>query len=160
LQSHVWFDGVEAPLIRDLLSTNLEFDTLGHAIETLNYNGALLYIMQLQQAARRRTVAVEALSAEDMDHLRRIDRQSSENPLLLPDQATLICQPALEALRMIPFISGGRLTHDEKSTLMTFVPFAAIFWTLMRQLEWKDHIVAILDKLPVFKDAQSVFSRH
>jgi len=158
--TQIWSDFVDTPLIGEFLSTNLEFTSLDQAVDLLNYNAALLYVMQLQQALREGTVEAKSLGEGDFDLVRRTSRANGENPLLLPGQAVLLCQPAIEALRMVPFLSGKLLTNDEKRTLVTFTPLSAVYWTLMSQPEWAESMPAILSKLLVFKDADDAFKGH
>jgi hypothetical protein len=153
--------GIETDVFKELLSTSLEFESLTRALEILMYNAALLYLMQLEAAARGGTAEPESLSDDENAYIRRVAALRRVNsPLLLPGEPKFLCQPAIEAFRVMPCITKLLTTTTEKETLITLAPLGIMYWVLQGQPELSCCLDSMLGGIPTFGNAQKVFKGY
>ncbi|KAK4118201.1 hypothetical protein N657DRAFT_606561 [Parathielavia appendiculata] len=153
-------------LVRHMLQTSLEFDTPRQALDILYYNVALIYLMQLEAAARGQTYPYsEVLSPAEQRYIRRqvaaASHQSSDgggSPLLLPGQARFRCQAAAEAFMTLSCATRLLATTSSMVTVVTPMPIGIMYWVLRDQMQLREEEVALLvSRFPVLQDAESVF---
>jgi hypothetical protein len=134
---------IALPILRTVAAATIELQTAAQALELLLYNASRIYVLQLQRIlAHGRAAACTPvpLTAAELDFLRGVDLRHRHEPLLLPAETRLVCQPALEAARLLPFLTDHLPARRDKTILM-IAPIAVIYMALRSQPEltkWTD----------------------
>lgn len=150
--SNLKLDGIETPVFREQLATMIEFDTTQQALEMLTYNAALLYLLQLEDLLEMGEPHNPArLSAGDLGYIRRAAaaRGHPPTPLLLPDEARFICQPALEAFRLIPSLYRNLVTTRDR-IMVILAPLGIVYTSTRNTPELNSCMQSILEDIPFF----------
>lgn len=150
--SNLKLDGVETPVFRDQLATMIEFDTTQQALEMLTYNAALLYLLQLEDLLEmgEQPHNPARLSAFDMEYIRHSGAAAHPStPLLLPDEAKFICQPALEAFRLIPSLYKNLVTTKDR-IMVILAPLGIVYTSTRNTPELNSCMQSILEDIPFF----------
>ena len=146
------------PLIAQMLQVRLEFDSQRLALDILYYNAALLYLMQLETAARGQVPQPEMLSPQDECYIRR--QAAISNPLLLPGQVRFRCQAAAEAVTTLSCVTRLMATTPGRETVVTPYAIGIVYWVLRDQLQLGGCLESVLSEYSVFHDAQRVFAGY
>ncbi|KAH8753019.1 hypothetical protein F5883DRAFT_432810 [Diaporthe sp. PMI_573] len=148
--SNLKLDSIETPVFRDQLATMIEFDTTQQALEMLTYNAALLYLLQLEDLLEMGELHnPPRLSFEDMDYIRYAAAGHPSTPLLLPDEARFICQPALEAFRLIPSLYKNLVTTKDR-IMVILAPLGIVYTSTRNTPELNSCMQSILEDIPFF----------
>lgn len=149
--THLKLDGVDTPVFREQLSTMIEFDNTQQALEMLTYNAGLIYLMQLEDLLHMGTEPHNApLSAADVEYMRRVGASRSSNtPLLLPHEARFICQPALEAFRLIPSLYKNLVTSKDR-IMVILAPLGIVYCSTQKHAELSRCMRSVLEDIPFF----------
>lgn len=148
--SHLKLDGVDTAVFREQLSTMIEFDTTQQALEMLTYNAGLIYLMQLEDLLDMGTEPHNApLSAADVEYIRRAGKSHPSTPLLLPDEARFICQPALEAFRLIPSLYKNLVTTKDR-IMVILAPLGIVYCSTQKHAELSRCMRSVLEDIPFF----------
>lgn len=151
--SRLRLDGVDTPVFREQLATTLEFDTTQQALEMLTYNAGLIYLMQLEDlldmgAEPHNAPLGPAGEAYIRDVSERV-RERADAPLLLPGEARFICQPALEAFRLIPSLYRNLITTKDR-IMVILAPLGIVYCSTRRHAELNRCMQSILRDIPFF----------
>jgi hypothetical protein len=143
------------------LSTTIQLQSAIEGLEIITYNAALVYLMDLHEIltqAHGMDRDFESLTS----HLAsttatRVDVSitlRASSPLLLPSQLQKIAQPALEALRVMPFLHK-QLGMDDPGpiTMVPLAPFAILFCVWKRMPELESSLPSLLRNMLWFKDS-------
>lgn len=148
--SNLKLDNVETPVFREQLATMIEFTTTQQALEMLTYNAALLYLLQLEDLVEMgEPHNPSRLSADDMDYIRYAAAGHPSTPLLLPDEARFICQPALEAFRLIPSLYKNLVTTKDR-IMVILAPLGIVYTSTRNTPELNSCMQSILEDIPFF----------
>ncbi|KAI3395259.1 hypothetical protein diail_1612 [Diaporthe ilicicola] len=150
--SNLKLDLIETPVFKEQLATMIEFDTTQQALEMLTYNAALLYLLQLEDLLEMgdEPHGPARLSAGDMDYIRHATASHhAKTPLLLPDEARFICQPALEAFRLIPSLYKNLVTGRDR-IMVILAPLGIVYTSTQNNPELNSCMQSILEDIPFF----------
>ena len=150
--SRLSLQGVETPVFRELLSRTLEFDSVAQALDLLTYNAGLVYLMQLEDILGIGEPKNSRLSDEDMDYIKHATDHHPESPLLQPGEARFLCQPALEAFRLVPFLYDNLMTSKER-VMVILAPIGIVYCSLQAHPELNRCMESVLADIPFFRDA-------
>lgn len=143
-------DDINTPVFKEQLATMIEFDTTQQALEMLTYNAGLIYLMQLEDLLdMSEPHSPSPLSADDMDHIRYATSRHPRSPLLLPDEAHFICQPALEAFRLIPSLYKNLVTSKDR-IMVILAPLGIVYTSTQNNSELNSCMQSILNDIPFF----------
>lgn len=150
-------------IVRLMLLVNLEFDSPRLALDILYYNAAILYLMQIEAAARGEIPPQpEILAPDDERYVRRhaaAAMSGNGNPLLLPGAVRFRCQAAAEAFMTLSCIIRLLATTPKSETVMTPSAIGIVYWVLRDQMQLADDcLAALLSKHAIFNDAPGVFT--
>jgi hypothetical protein len=152
---------VSNPVLSEMLATSFEFESVTKALEIVTYNASLLYLMQLKSTLASSGELQEPFPPQDITRQgRRGAACGSRTPLLLPGEATTMWQPAIEALKAVPFITRSLAVTAEMLTFIPLAPLGIVYWTLNSEPELRDGLDTVLTSLPVFEDAQRVYAGY
>lgn len=127
----------------------IEFDNTQQALEMLTYNAGLIYLMQLEDLLKMGEPHNAPLSAADVAYIRRADAAHPSSPLLLPDEARFICQPALEAFRLIPSLYRNLVTTKDR-IMVILAPLGIVYCSTQQHGELARCMLSVLDDIPFF----------
>lgn len=148
--SNLKLDSIETPVFREQLATMIEFNTTQQALEMLTYNAALLYLLQLEDLLEMgEPHNPSRLSDDDMDYIRHAAARHPSTPLLLPDEARFICQPALEAFRLIPSLYKNLVTTKDR-IMVILAPLGIVYTSTRNTPELNTCMQSILEDIPFF----------
>ncbi|KAL1877924.1 hypothetical protein Daus18300_002277 [Diaporthe australafricana] len=148
--SNLKLDSIETPVFKEQLATMIQFDTTQQALEMLTYNAALLYLLQLEDLLEMgESHSPSRLSADDMDYIRHVAASHPATPLLLPDEARFICQPALEAFRLIPSLYKNLVTSKDR-IMVILAPLGIVYTSTQNNPELNSCMQSILEDIPFF----------
>ncbi|KAK2598809.1 hypothetical protein N8I77_012196 [Diaporthe amygdali] len=148
--SNLKVDSIETPVFREQLATMIKFDTTQQAVEMLTYNAALLYLLQLEDLLEMgEPHNPPRLSADDMEYIRHVAARHPSTPLLLPDEAKFICQPALEAFRLIPSLYKNLVTTKDR-IMVILAPLGIVYTSTQNNPELNSCMQSILEDIPFF----------
>lgn len=150
--SHLKLDGVDTPVFREQLSTMIEFDNTQQALEMLTYNAGLIYLMQLEDLLEMPGVEPHnpPLSAANVEYIRRVGSSHRHStPLLLPDEVRFICQPALEAFRLIPSLYKNLVTTKDR-IMVILAPLGIVYCSTQKHPELSRCMRSVLNDIPFF----------
>ncbi|KAI7784994.1 hpp family protein [Diaporthe eres] len=148
--SNLKLDSIETPVFREQLATMIKFDTTQQALEMLTYNAALLYLLQLEDLLEMgEPHNPSRLSDDDMDYIRYVAARHPSTPLLLPDEARFICQPALEAFRLIPSLYKNLVTTKDR-IMVILAPLGIVYTSTRNTPELNSCMQSILEDIPFF----------
>lgn len=148
--SNLKLDNVETPVFREQLATMIEFNTTQQALEMLTYNAALLYLLQLEDLLEMGEPHNPLrLSFDDMDYIRHAASGHPSTPLLLPNEARFICQPALEAFRLIPSLYKNLVTTKDR-IMVILAPLGIVYTSTRNTPELNSCMQSILEDIPFF----------
>lgn len=166
--SHLDLDAIDTPVFREQLATMIRFDTTQQALEMLTYNAGLIYLMQLEDLLDMRVGGggddsdgdhahiphqphnSTRLTPADEAYLRDVNaRHPAEQPLLLPGEARLVCQPALEAFRLIPSLYRNLITTKDR-IMVILAPLGIVYCSTRRHAELNRCMQSILNDIPFF----------
>lgn len=148
--SNLKLDSIETPVFREQLATMIEFNTTQQALEMLTYNAALLYLLQLEDLLEMgEPHNPSRLSADDMDYIRHAAAGHPSTPLLLPNEARFICQPALEAFRLIPSLYKNLVTTKDR-IMVILAPLGIVYTSTRNTPELNSCMQSILEDIPFF----------
>lgn len=150
MPSHLKLDGVDTPVFREQLSTMIEFDSTQQALEMLTYNAGLIYLMQLEDVLEMGAPHNAPLSAANVEYIRRAGASHPSTPLLLPDEARFICQPALEAFRLIPSLYKNLVTTRDR-IMVILAPLGIVYCATQKHAELSRCMRSVLDDIPFFQ---------
>ncbi|KAK1833061.1 hypothetical protein QBC39DRAFT_280101 [Podospora conica] len=137
----------------DILPTRLVFSSTAQAAEIMLYNEALLFLTKLGAMAHMESTSSFAL--------RMTDGPGKENLSFVPsDVVEPRLQPALETLMAMGSATKLFASSDEKRTVMTPAPLAAVYITLMEEPALAGKWDQIMAKYFVFEDAEVVFAGY
>lgn len=135
--------------MRTFLYTPLQFQTLEQATDIFTYNAAFLYLTQIGEALHCEVLKQQPLSMGDLDYIINASTgDHSHSVLLAPTEVRTFCQPAVEALRILPYLRR-HWTADGNKDVAILAPVGIVYCVLERQPELKDFI-AWESLLPVF----------
>lgn len=147
--SNLRLDSVDTPVFREQLATVIRFDTTQQALEMLTYNAGLIYLMQLEDLLDMGEPHNAPLSAADEAYIRAAGARHPDNPLLLPGEARFICQPALEAFRLIPSLYRNLVTTRDR-IMVILAPLGIVYCSTRRHAELNRCMQSILSDIPFF----------
>ncbi|KUI64206.1 Transcriptional regulatory protein moc3 [Cytospora mali] len=143
-------DNINTPVFKEQLATMIEFDTTQQALEMLTYNAGLIYLMQLEDLLdMSEPHNPSPLATDDMDYIRHVARRHPSSPLLLPDEARFICQPALEAFRLIPSLYKNLVTSQDR-IMVILAPLGIVYTSTQNNAELNSCMQSILKDIPFF----------
>lgn len=143
-------DNINTPVFKEQLATMIEFDTTQQALEMLTYNAGLIYLMQLEDLLDMgEPHNPSPISDDDMDYIRHATDRHPSSPLLLPDEARFICQPALEAFRLIPSLYKNLVTGKDR-IMVILAPLGIVYTSTQSNTELNSCMQSILDDIPFF----------
>lgn len=134
---------------RDPLATQLEFSSSAQAVEILLYNEALLFLTKLGAIAHGEQTSSFAL--------RMAGESRGEKLSFVPaNSVEPRIQPAVESLMALK--SATRLLNisDERRTVVTPGPLAAVYMTLMEDPEMAGDWGRVMARFPMFEDVEIV----
>lgn len=132
-----------------LLATQLEFSSSAQAVEILLYNEALLFLTKLGAIAHGEQTSSFAL--------RMADESRGEKLSFVPvNTVEPRIQPAVESLMALN--SATRLLNisDERRTVVTPGPLAAVYMTLMEDPELAGKWGQVMARYPMFEEVEIV----
>ncbi|KAK4101132.1 hypothetical protein N658DRAFT_496834 [Parathielavia hyrcaniae] len=157
-------------LVRHMLRTTLEFDTPRQALDILYYNAAIIYLAQLDAAARgQRYPYPELLTSADQRYIRRYvaaddgggSGGNNSNPLLLPGQARFRCQAAAEAFTTLSCVTRLLATTPGMETVVTPSAIGIVYWVLRDQMQLlEEHLQLLLSRYAIFRDPERDFGGY
>lgn len=143
-------DNINTPVFKEQLATMIEFDTTQLALEMLTYNAGLIYLMQLEDLlGMDESHNPSPLSAHNMDYIRHAANTRPSSPLLLPEDARFICQPALEAFRLIPSLYKNLVSSKDR-IMVILAPLGIVYTSTQSNTELNSCMQSILDDIPFF----------
>lgn len=134
----------------------LEFDSPRLALDILYYNAGLVYLMQLDALARSQTPP--SLQRPRYECWGKTDVQ--KHPLLLPDQVRFLYQPAVEALRTIPYLAKSLMTTSSRETVVPPAPVGIVYAVLRSGRQFLADADPALPKHVIFQDAGALFAGY
>lgn len=139
---------IETGVFKELLATRLEFESTQQALEMLTYNAGLIYLMQLEDLLGMHIDRPHnaPLTPNDEAYILEV---STRHPLLLPGEARSICQPALEAFRLIPSLYNNLVTSRDR-IMVILAPLGIVYCSTRRHAELNRCMQSILDEVPFF----------
>lgn len=140
---------IETPVFREQLATLLEFDTTQQALEMLTYNAGLIYLLQLEDLLHMGEPHNVPLTDEHAEYIRDVSKRHPSTPLLLPGEAKFICQPALEAFRLIPSLYKNLVTTKDRIMVM-LAPLGIVYCSTQSHAELSRCMKSVLDDIPFF----------
>lgn len=149
--SNLKLDGVDTPVFKEQLATTIRFDTTQQALEMLTYNAGLIYLMQLEDLLDMGGAPHNApLTPADEAHIRAAAAaRTPDAPLLLPGEARFVCQPALEAFRLIPSLYRNLVTTRDR-IMVILAPLGIVYCSTRRSPELNRCMQSILSDIPFF----------
>lgn len=148
--SHYNLDSIDTPVFKDQLSTMLEFDATQQALEMLTYNAGLIYLMQLEDLLDIGEPHNVPLTAAEEVYIRDAGAShATTTPLLLPGEARYICQPALEAFRLIPSLYKNLVTTKDR-IMVILAPLGIVYCSTKNNAELNRCMQTILNDIPFF----------
>lgn len=147
--SNLKLSNIDTPIFREELATLIEFDTTQLALEMLTYNAGLIYLLQLEDHLHIGPPHNAPLTAEDTEYIRTIRRRKTSSPLLLPGEAKYICQPALEAFRLIPSLYKNLVTSKDR-IMVILAPLGIVYCATKSNAELSRCMKSVLDDIPFF----------
>lgn len=142
-------DNIDTAVFKEQLATMIEFDTTQQALEMLTYNAGLIYLMQLEDLLDIGEPHNALLTKADEDYIRRVGARHSSRPLLLPGEARFICQPALEAFRLIPSLYKNLVTTKDR-IMVILAPLGIVYCSTRSHAELNRCMQSILKDIPFF----------
>ncbi|ROW04847.1 hypothetical protein VMCG_04729 [Cytospora schulzeri] len=143
-------DNINTSVFREQLATMIEFDTTEQALEMLTYNAGLIYLMQLEDLLDMSDPhSPSPLSEDNIDYIRHAGRHHPSSPLLLPEEARFICQPALEAFRLIPSLYKNLVTSQDR-IMVILAPLGIVYTSTQNNVELNCCMQSILEDIPFF----------
>lgn len=152
--SHLKLDGIDTPIFKEQLSTMLEFHNTQQALEMLTYNAGLIYLMQLEDLLDMGEPHNPPLTTDDVEYIRKASESHPSTPLLLPDEAKFICQPALEAFRLIPSLYKNLVTTKDR-IMVILAPLGIVYCSTKNHPELSRCMRSVLNDIPFFGGAAS-----
>lgn len=149
VNSNLKLDNIDTAIFKEQLATMIEFDTTQQALEMLTYNAGLIYLLQLEDHLHMGKPHNAPLTAEDTEYIRTVSRHNTASPLLLPGEAKFICQPALEAFRLIPSLYKNLITSKDR-IMIILAPLGIVYCATKRNAELSRCMKAVLDQIPFF----------
>lgn len=151
VSSNLKLDNIDTLVFREQLATLIEFDTTQLALEMLTYNAGLIYLLQLEDHLNIGQPHGAPLAAEDIAYLRTVQKRKKNNssPLLLPGEVKYICQPALEAFRVIPSLYKNLVTTKDR-IMVILAPLGIVYCATKGNAELSRCMKAVLDEIPFF----------
>ncbi|KAJ4419586.1 hypothetical protein N0V82_004889 [Gnomoniopsis sp. IMI 355080] len=140
---------IDTVVFREQLATMIEFDTTQLALEMLTYNAGLIYLLQLEDHLHIGQPHNAPLTTEDMSYLRTVRRRKTSSPLLLPGEVKFVCQPALEAFRLIPSLYKNLITTKDR-IMVILAPLGIVYCATKHNAELSRCMQAVLDDIPFF----------
>ncbi|KAH8895781.1 hypothetical protein GQ53DRAFT_853962 [Thozetella sp. PMI_491] len=147
----LWIDGeTQQEPIERLLHSSLEFQTLEQAMDIFVYNAALLYLMQLGEVLGGSGPKRASLSEDDLKSIVNASSGSREAVLLAPGEIEFFCQPAVEAVRILPYLHRNWIAERGKVILVQ-APVGIVYCVLQKQPElrsfiaWESMLTALTD---------------
>lgn len=148
--SNLNLDSIDTPVFREQLSTMIKFDTTQQALEMLTYNAGLIYLMQLEDLLDMGEPHNAPLTPDDEAYIRDTNsHHPPSSPLLLPGEARLVCQPALEAFRLIPSLYRNLITTKDR-IMVILAPLGIVYCSTRRHAELNRCMQSILNDIPFF----------
>ncbi|KAK5652207.1 hypothetical protein OQA88_10704 [Cercophora sp. LCS_1] len=139
----------------------LEFDSPRLALDILYYNAALLYLMQLGAVARGQP-ALQEMSAVTKESFAPLHKKSvsQKGPLLLPDEVQFRCQPAVEALMTIPYITNALSVTSGREMVVTPAPLGVVYSVLRSERQLLADMDLSMPTSAIFQDAEKVLDGY
>lgn len=150
VSSNLNLDGIDTAVFKEQLSTMLRFDTTQQALEMLTYNAGLIYLMQLEDILDMGEPHNAPLAAAEEAFIREAGAaHAATTPLLLPGEARYICQPALEAFRLIPSLYRNLVTTKDR-IMVILAPLGIVYCSTKGHAELNRCMQSILNDIPFF----------
>jgi hypothetical protein len=134
-----------------LLDNPLEFETPEQATEILTYNAALLCLMQLGDMLQTEGSKKDLLSGSVLDHVLDVSWNRSQSNLLTPTEIKFFCQPAIEALRTLPYLRRYWITNGNTDVAIQ-APVGIVYCAVRRQPRLME-LVKWETLLPIFNSS-------
>lgn len=150
--SRLNLEAVNTPVFKELLSTQIDFNTTQQALEMLTYNAGLIYLMQLEDLLDISPSHGAPLTPQDMGYILRATASHPRQPLLLPGEAKFICQPALEAFRLVPSLYHNLVTSKDRIMVM-LAPMGIVYCSLQNHPHLSRCMKSVLADIPFFGGA-------
>lgn len=148
--SNIKMGDIDTQVFREQLATLIKFDTTQLALEMLTYNAGLIYLLQLEDHLNIGQPHGAPLTTEDIAYLRTVQkRKKASSPLLLPGEVKYICQPALEAFRVIPSLYKNLVTTKDR-IMVILAPLGIVYCATKGNPELSRCMQAVLDDIPFF----------
>ncbi|PSR84254.1 hypothetical protein BD289DRAFT_368856 [Coniella lustricola] len=147
--SYLKLDNVQPAVFRRQLSTLIEFDTTQQALEIFTYNAGLVYLMQLENILDSHQPHKRPVITQITDCIQHISEQHPSSPLLLPNEAKYICQPALEAFRLIPSLYKNLVTTKDR-IMVVLAPLGIVYCSTKSDPDLNQCMKIVLDEVPFF----------
>jgi hypothetical protein len=151
---------VRDPHMLQMLLKTIRFESATHAIEMLCYNAALVYLMELattlsEPGYTRATPTPQLPKAfptvQDDDGTLTPPPAS---PLTPPGLVRRLSQPAVEALRIIPFLAQEAAVNTSP-TLMPIWPLGILYFTWKRMPELRSCLDTLLKDFKYFQNTET-----
>lgn len=149
VRSNLCLGSIDTAVFREQLATMIEFDNTQQALEILSYNAGLIYLLQLEDLIRMGQPHNAPLTADDIEYIRAVSARKTSSPLLLPDEAKFICQPALEAFRLIPSLYTNLVTSKDR-VMVILAPLGIVHCATKGNAELSRCMKLVLDEIPFF----------
>lgn len=139
-------------VLKNVLSSRLEFASPKQALEILYYNAAHLYLTNLAEALRQSFIHLRSKRTP-----RNIEPRFHNGTLLPPNSVNSRLRPALEGLMTLSSITGLLASTEEPGTVIPPSPMAIIYREMQKIPEFEGSWEQILGRYPVFGDPEVVF---
>jgi hypothetical protein len=144
-----------------LLRRTVRFENASHAIELVGYNAALVYLMELAAQLNNRGYAQPTPRPSLPKTFPLSDEEGSTatmplppSPLTPPGLVSRLSQPAVEALRIVPY-----LAHETRVSSPPFImpiwPLGILYFTWKRLPELRDCLDSVLKDFVWFRTAET-----
>lgn len=147
--SHLRVRDIDTAVFREQLQTTIEFNTTQQALEMLTYNAGLIYLLQLEDLLHIGQPHNVPVTQDIASYIREASRRHSSTPLLLPGEARYICQPALEAFRLIPSLYKNLVTSKDR-IMVILAPLGIVYCATKNHAELSRCMKSVLDDIPFF----------
>ncbi|CAN8101225.1 unnamed protein product [Discula destructiva] len=147
--SNLRISNIDTAVFREQLETMIEFDTTQQALEMLTYNAGLLYLLQLEDLLHIGQPHNVPVTEQNAEYIRQVSKRHPSTPLLLPDDARFICQPALEAFRLIPSLYKNLITTKDR-IMVILAPLGIVYCSTQSHAELSRCMKSVLDDIPFF----------
>jgi hypothetical protein len=145
---------VRDPHMLQILLKTIRFRTVSDAIELLGYNAALVYLMELATELTNPGYARTSPTPHLPKAFPPRDDDAPPSPLTPPGLIRRLSQPAIEALRIMPYLAQESAINAPP-IIMPIWPLGIIYFTLKRLPELQDCLDIMLTGIPFFRNTEA-----